>query len=252
MRRYAVTAALIAGVLLLVILLRAYGSWGLVEQAVRAITDATLKWSYQSGVEMKTNTDVTQLSQTGNACTVESARLTQLEAENAELRTQLSFLKNTAHHVGATVIGRSLDPIGTTIVIDRGELDGITLNRPVIVGNGYFIGKIARVDAHTSVVRLISDYQSKTAATVDNRDKSLGIVEGGFGLTVRLNLIPQNEVIRPGDVVITSGLEPDLPRGLAIGTVEVVEKKPQEPFQQAIIKPSADLHSLTVVSVILP
>jgi len=251
MRRYAVTAALIAGVLLVAVLLRAYGSWGFVERGIRAVTDATLQWSYQSSVSIKSGEEAIKNSNT-NACTVESARLTQLELENAELRTQLNFLKNTARHVGATVIGRSLDPIGTTIVIDRGAADGIVVNRPVIVNNGYFIGKIARVDEHTSVVRLMSDFQSKTAATVDNRDKSLGVVEGGFGLTVRLNLIPQNEVIRPGDVVITSGLEPDLPRGLAIGTVEVVEKKPQEPFQQAIIKPSADLHALTVVSVILP
>ncbi len=251
MRKYAVTAALIAGVLLLAVFLRAYGSWGFVERSIRAVTDTTLKWSYQSSVEIKSGEEAIAHNNV-NSCTEESARLTQLELENNELRTQLNFLKDTSHHVGATVIGRALDPIGTTIIIDRGAADGIVLNRPVIVNNGYFIGKIARVDEHTSVVRLMSDFQSKTAATVDNRDKSLGVVEGGFGLTVRLNLIPQNEVIRPGDVVITSGLEPDLPRGLAIGTVEVVEKKPQEPFQQAIIKPSADLHALTVVSVILP
>lgn len=251
MRRYAVTAALISGILLLAVLLRTFGSWGFVENATRAVTNTTLKWAYQSTVEVETG-GISANTDTANSCTVESTRLTQLELENNELRTQLHFLKNTAHHVGATVIGRALDPIGTSIIIDRGEADGITLNRPVIVSNGYFIGKIARVDKYTSVVRLMSDYQSKTAATVDNRDKSLGVVEGGFGLTVRLNLIPQNEVIRPGDVVITSGLEPDVPRGLAIGTVEVVEKKPQEPFQQAIIKPSADLHALTVVSIILP
>ncbi len=251
MRRYVVTAALIAGVLLVAVLLRTYGSWGFLEKGIRMVTDTTLQWAYQSSVKIKNGEELINDNNT-NSCSVESARLTQLDLENNELRTQLNFLKKTEHHVGATVIGRALDPIGTSIIIDRGETDGIILNRPVIINNGYFIGKISRVDKHTSVVRLISDYQSKTAATVDNRDKSLGVVEGGFGLTVRLNLIPQNEVIRPGDVVITSGLEPDLPRGLAIGTVEVVEKKPQEPFQQAIIKPSADLHALTVVSVILP
>lgn len=251
MRRYVITAALICGILLVAVLLRTFGSWGFMEKAVRAVTDTTLKWAYQSAVEIETNGESVNV-QAPNSCTVESTRLTQLELENNELRAQLQFLKNTAHHVGATVIGRTLDPIGTSIIIDRGKADGIVPNRPVIVGNGYFIGKIARVDEHTAVVRLMSDFQSKTAATVDNRDKSLGVVEGGFGLTVRLNLIPQNEVIRPGDVIITSGLEPDVPRGLAIGIVEVVEKKPQEPFQQAIIKPSADLHALTVVSVILP
>jgi rod shape-determining protein MreC len=144
-----------------------------------------------------------------------------------------------------------LDPLGTTIIIDRGSADGLTNGHPVIVGNGLLIGKLVRVDEHTSVVRLLSDYQSRVAATVVNREKSLGLVEGGYGLTVKLDLIPQNEVIRPGDVIITSGLEAYIPRGLVIGTVEVVEKKTQEPFQQAIIKTAADLHSITLVSILL-
>ncbi len=243
------TTLLIIGVLGLIVGLRLAGYTRFLEQAARAVTDRIVRAAYQtSGAAAKSQ--ALRAIETAQ-CLPEDTKIRLLEDENAALREQLFFLKDTARHVGAQVIGRDLDPLGTTIIIDQGAAAGITVNRPVIVGNGLFIGKVARVNETTAVVRLLSDFQSSVAATVANREKSLGVVEGGFGLTVRLNLIPQNELIKPGDAVITSGLEAGIPRGLMIGTVEVVEKKPQEPFQEAILNPTADLEALSVVSVIL-
>lgn len=217
------------------------------EQGARLVTDRVLRSAYEVGEELPLN----QASAPVSACVPEDTKIRVLEEENTILREQLNFLKNKYQSVGANVIGRDLDPLGTTIIINQGARSGLTVNRPVITAGGLLIGKVARVNETTAVVRLLSDFQSSVGATVANREKSLGVVEGGFGLAVRLDLIPQNEVIKPGDAVITSGLEAEIPRGLMIGTVEVVEKKPQEPFQQAILKPAADLHSLFVVSVIL-
>ena len=243
------SAILIVVVLALIIILRLAGYTRFLEHGARAITDRIVRTAYQTGgsVEKSANTALIETSQ----CLPEDTKIRVLEDENSALRDQLGFLKDTKRHVGANVIGRDLDPLGTTIIIDQGKNAGIEINRPVIVGKGLLIGKVARVDENTAIVRLVSDFQSSVAATVANREKSLGVVEGGFGLAVRLNLIPQNELIKPGDAVITSGLEAAIPRGLMIGTVEVVEKKPQEPFQEAILNPAADLEALSVVSVIL-
>ena len=250
MRRRLITAFVIITALILVIVFRRFGYLNFFENSIRLITDSVLKKIYQSSVPVDLNekNQAAELS----ACVAEDSKIRLLEEENAGLRDQLQFFKKSITHVGAEVVGRDLDPLGTTLVINRGLTDRVAIDQPVIVGNGLLVGKIVRVDPHTAVVRLLSDYESKVAATVMNREKSLGLVEGGYGLTVKLDLIPQNEIIRPGDVIITSGLESGIPRGLVIGTVEVVEKKPQEPFQQAILKTSADLHSITVVSVILP
>lgn len=224
------------------------------EIAVRGLIDQPTRFLYRLAIPKlgQANSSVTSPvgANQGDQCAPESASIQRLEEENNALRDQLHFLKISPTYVGADVIGRNIDPIGTTIVVNRGARDGILVGNPVIVGRGLIVGEVARVDATTSVVRLLSDNQSKIGATVSNHDKSLGIVEGGFGIAVRLNFIPQNEIVRPGDVVITSGLEANVPRGLSIGTVEVVEKNPQEPFQQAILKPLADLHALTVVSII--
>lgn len=249
MPRRLTTALVIIVVLALIIFLRGFGYLNFFESAVRLATDTALKKVYQISLPAQSleKNSTAEL----NVCVAEDTKIRLLEDENALLRDELHFFKKNETHVGAEVIGRDLDPLGTTIIINRGAADHVAINQPVIVGNGLLIGKIVRVDARTSVVRLLSDYESKVAATVLNRDKSLGLVEGGYGLTVKLDLIPQNEVIRPGDTIITSGLESGIPRGLVIGAVEVVEKKPQEPFQQAILKTSADLHNITVVSIIV-
>jgi len=76
-------------------------------------------------------------------------------------------------------------------------------------------------------------------------------VEGGYGISLRMNLIPRDEAVRIGDQVVSSGLEKNIPRGLLIGTVAVIENEPYKPFQQAILNSVADLSKLTVVGALL-
>lgn len=175
-----------------------------------------------------------------------------LEEENASLRRQLSFVARTGIvTLGADVIGKQIDPIGSTIMINRGKQDGVQEHMAVIVHDGILIGRIARVEDDMSIVRLITDNQSRIAATLMNKDKSIGLIEGGFGLSVRMTFVPQHEVIRIGDTVITSGLEKELPHGLIIGAVESVEKEVYEPFQRAVITSPVNLQQLTAVGILL-
>jgi rod shape-determining protein MreC len=175
-----------------------------------------------------------------------------LKDEVSQLKQQLDFLKeNNYRSVGAHVIGRNIDPLGSALLIDRGAEDGLEMNQPAIVGAGLLIGIVAEVDKNTAIVRLINDGESKVAVTLMNKDRSIGLVEGGFGISVRMNMIPQNEPLAIDDLVITSGLTPAIPRGLIVGTVEAIERESYQPFQKAIIKPSAALDKITDVSVII-
>ncbi|MBT3538662.1 rod shape-determining protein MreC [Candidatus Parcubacteria bacterium] len=182
---------------------------------------------------------------------VDKTQLELLKNENEKLRNQLQFFSSGKYnHIGAEVIGRTVDPLGTTIIIDKGEADGIFQNNPVIIGKGILIGKIISIEKHSAIVRLINDNTSRVGAMVLNGDKSIGLVEGGYGLSVHMNFIPQNEIVAPGDTIVTSGLTEGIPRGLVIGAVEIIEKQPHEPFQQAVLNPTADLSHLSVISVI--
>lgn len=183
---------------------------------------------------------------------IDTIKLKLLEDENIELKKQLNFAsKNSFTQLGATVIGKNIDALGNNIIIDQGEVDGMVLDAPVIVSEGVLIGKIVRLEKNISVVRLINDNQSKIAVTVVNHDKSLGLIEGGYGISIRLNYVPQNEIINVGDIVITSGLESNVPAGLLVGTVDTVEKEAYQPFQQAVISPFVNLEKISLVAVII-
>ena len=149
------------------------------------------------------------------------------------------------------MIGKSIDPLRNSIVIDRGGKAGVKLGQPVIVDNGILAGKIIKVENNTSIAQLVNDQQSKVAVTIMNVDTSIGLVEGGYGLSIQMDFIPQNESVLVGDTVITSGLEEGIPHGLIIGTVDSVEKEAYQPFQKATISPIINLEKIREVSVII-
>lgn len=252
----------VSGVVGLVIVLHFVGALKFIENSLRGLVAPVSQELY--GISVKTGGEdgvfksiedlrsaYIEVVAEKSRLLVEVAELDQLRVENNMLRQSLGFFTSTTFQsVGANVIGKNLDPVGSTVVINRGNNDGVVVGNPVVTENGVFIGKIARVEDRQAVVRLVNDNQSRVAATVVSRDRSIGIVEGGYGISIRLNFIPQNEIISVGDVVVTSGLEAGIPRGLAIGRVEAVEKESYQPFQQAVLTPLVSLDKLSLVSVI--
>ena len=91
------------------------------------------------------------------------------------------------------ILGQNSDSAEKMVIIDVGNEAGIKLGQPVVAGDGILVGTIAKIEKDIAMVRLINDNQSKIAATILNRDGSLGIVEGSYGLSVRMNFIPRNE-----------------------------------------------------------
>ncbi|MFA7653611.1 MAG: rod shape-determining protein MreC [Candidatus Magasanikbacteria bacterium] len=180
-----------------------------------------------------------------------SAQVKNLENENKQLKEQVDFKAgNPQRWITTAVLGRSLDGVEKTIIIRGGTNDGIKVNQPVIAGKGILVGKIIKTENDIAVVRLISDGQFNISGMIINKSNSLGIVEGGYGLSLRLKFIPRNEVVVVGDTVVTGGLETECPLGLLVGSVAVVENEAYKPFQQAVLTPALDLARLNVVSVL--
>jgi len=180
------------------------------------------------------------------------AELQLLQEENQELKKQLNFVESNKYlSVGVNVIGKNTEPTGNTLIVDRGKKDNIELGNIVITEKGVLVGKITSVDDHFSIVRLINDNQSKIAGTIINQEKSIGLVEGGYGISVHMNFVPQNEILTVGDTVVTSGLEEGIPRGLLIGKIEAIEKEAYQPFQKAVISPFVNLEKIILASIII-
>jgi rod shape-determining protein MreC len=242
-------------ILLAVIILHYAGWLNWLESGVRSLVMPVSK----KANEMRIDLESTVNSSTPYECAsrleknaVDQAKMKLLAEENNELRKQLSFLHRTNYSlVVATVVGRNTDSIEKMVVIDAGEAAGIKIGQPATVGDGILIGKVAKVEKDISIIRLLYDNQSKIAATILNKAGSLGVVEGGYGLSVRMNFIPRDEVILVGDQIVTSGLEEGVPRGLLIGEVAVAENEAYQPFQQAVLTTAADLSKITNVSIVI-
>ncbi|HSR88973.1 MAG TPA: rod shape-determining protein MreC [Candidatus Udaeobacter sp.] len=209
-------------------------------------------YSYFSNQKAMAN-DYNSCLEKNKTSEIGEAKLKDLEKENIELRKQLQFFhRHNFTNVTADVVGQSADSVEKMVIINVGEAEGIKFGQPVIVSDGILIGTIAKVEKNISMVRLINDNQSKVGATILNKDGSLGVVEGGYGLSVRMNFIPRNETVLVGDQIITSGLEENIPRGLLIGEVAIAENEAYQPFQQAVLTTATDLSKLIIVSVLIP
>lgn len=175
-----------------------------------------------------------------------------LAEENAELKKQLGFVRRADFKtITASVVGRNADSIEKTIIINAGAAEEVKAGHPVVAGNGVLVGRITKVEREISVVRLINDNQSKILTTVLNKDRSLGVVEAGYGSSVRMNFIPRNEVVLIGDQIITSGQDLEIPKGLLIGKVISVENEAYQPFQQAVLEPEVNLEKIIDATVII-
>lgn len=183
----------------------------------------------------------------------EVARLQKAAEENKELRSLMEFSEREGKTpVAAHVIAQTPGSGRHTILLDKGSEDGLHLDMPVIVGDGILVGKIFKVDVTTSLALLLTDTRSHIGGLIQNEDNTLGVVQGKRGLSLEMRLIPQNQDIQPDDLVVTSGIEPLIPKGLVVGRVEAVETEERNPFKRATITSPIAFDQLEIVAVLFP
>lgn len=188
-----------------------------------------------------------------NALTVENVQLKTLFAEQGWEQQQIEFLAAAGlEAINAKVVGRNLETNEQTLVVNKGIVDEVRVGAPVIAERGMLVGRVVAVRSHSAQVRLVNDSLSSFGAMIQNEGEDRGVVVGDRGLSVKMDLIAQGVPVVVGDVVVTSGIETDIPRGLVIGQVERVVSEPNNLFQQAFIKTLVDVDALVVVSILKP
>ncbi|NUM25409.1 MAG: rod shape-determining protein MreC [Candidatus Buchananbacteria bacterium] len=196
--------------------------------------------------------DNEKLKQEVASLATENAQLKVLIQESQELAEQRTFIDYLGlESVTARVIGKNPEANFQSIVLNKGAKDGIRLDAPLITGQGILVGKIFSVTDNSSQAILINDSRSRIAAVIQNQTASQGVVVGEHGLSLRMELIPQNESVVQGDLVVTSGLEPGITRGLVIGKISRIESEPNGLFQTAYIQPFVRIDNITIVSVLI-
>lgn len=194
----------------------------------------------------------TQLKSQLDQLMYENSQLNSYKSENEKLRALLNFLPGKEFdYLVVKIIGKDINR-PNTLLINQGSADGIKVSYPVIVDNGVIIGKIIEVQDHLSEVLLLTDKLSQLAVSSLDSNKTIGLTEGEYGLSIKIDLIPQDIEIKEDDIIITSGKEENIPRGLVIGKINRVINSANELFKSATINPLVNYDELSVVSVILP
>jgi rod shape-determining protein MreC len=183
-----------------------------------------------------------------------------LQRENNELRESARAVERLqrlllfkervpATMVPAEVIAYSPSAWFRTIVINKGDRDGVRKDMPVVTWEGV-VGRVMRTSPGSSIILLVIDRNSSVDVLVQ-RTRTKGIVEGDGESRCQLRYVPRTADIQIGDRIITSGLGGVFPKGLSMGKVVSVEKKDYGLFQTVEVRPSADFLRLEEVMVIL-
>lgn len=190
------------------------------------------------------------LSNENKALLAENSSLKEKERENELLRQRLGLGEATSQQTVLARIAGYNSQLGQYFLIDKGVADGLSLNLAAVTANNFLVGVISEVGQHSARVTLISDSNSLVNA-ITQETRIHGVVRGSHGLALNLEMIPADQRINQGELVLSSGLNDLFPQNLIIGWVQDVIVKESKIFQQAILRPAADFLKLESVFVII-
>jgi rod shape-determining protein MreC len=180
------------------------------------------------------------------------ARFTSLQREFEELQRLLDLKQRfDLETTGASVIGEGISNFEWAVTIDRGSADGVTLDMPVIAADG-LVGRVVQVSPSSSKVMLITDPDSRVGVKLAGSGER-GLLLGGRGDELRLDLINPDTEVLPAEPVLTSGYQGSLfPPGIPIGQVSRATPADVELTRPVFVRPYVDFSRLDYVLLVLP
>jgi len=148
----------------------------------------------------------------------------------------------------AEVIAAGASPDFRTITIDKGASNSLARDMAVISPGGV-VGRIILAGPRASKVQLIIDRNAAVGALIE-RTRAQGLVLGLGDAMLQMEYVPGTADVKPGDLVVTSGIDGIYPKGFVIGTVNLVDRGPGT-FHTISVQPAVDFSRLEDVLVVL-
>jgi rod shape-determining protein MreC len=184
----------------------------------------------------------------------EAAREGELTRENDRLRKLLGWQQQQSRKYKlAKVVLRDPSNWWRTVQIDLGSRDGAKVNMAVQTMDG-LVGRVSSVMLTRSQVVLLGDPNCKVSARVLNPARDTGVIGGSGPLEtefVDLSYLSRNADLKPGQVVLTSGLGGIFPNDIPIGKVVDSHTEEYGLYTVARVKLAASLSALEEVWVLL-
>ena len=179
-------------------------------------------------------------------------KFAELEAENRRLRQLLdSSIKVADRVLIAELLSVDMDPFSRRIVLNKGIKDGVVEGQSLIDARG-IMGQVIHTSHFTSTALLITDPSHALPVQINRTGLRCVAVGNGASDSIDLLHIPNNEDVRVGDLVVTSGLGGRFPRGYPVGRVLSVERNSARSFASVKLKPAAQLERNREVLLIWP
>lgn len=195
----------------------------------------------------------------------------ELKKEIATLRTQLADYSDTKvenarlwkfyglkksddsyDFVPSTVIRRDSQSKFYSFAIDRGTSDKISVNDPVVSENG-LVGYVNSVSRnHSTVTTILSPDLSAGGFDVKSKDKGLisGDPEYSDKGLVTFKKLEENNKIKVGDQISTTGVGGVYPKNISIGKVKEIKYNDFDTSLYAVVEPYENVKTVFDVVVI--
>jgi rod shape-determining protein MreC len=170
---------------------------------------------------------------------LERAKYQEAVFENKRLKELLKLRESEQRYIAAArVLSRGIDQWSHTLVLDKGQQDGVSKDMSAITPKG-FAGKIFNTSGSYSKLLLVTDINFSAAVRLQE-SRHEGILSGTGTKRAALKYIPYEEEIKIGDIVITSGLDQLFPPGVPVGFISKIDKQGTGYFQYIEVTPYVD------------
>lgn len=184
-------------------------------------------------------------------------KVSQMEKEETELKRLRELLEMSEKYseypsVGANVIGRGPGNWFNTLVVDKGESDGIKEGMNVLSGDG-LVGIVVEVQSKSSqIMAIINDESNVSAMSLKTNDICMvrgneETMEDGY---IQIEEIDREAKVEEGDKIITSNISSKYLPGLTIGTIKDIELNASKLYKTAKLEPAVDFKHLQEVLII--
>ncbi len=183
--------------------------------------------------------------------------------ENEELKKQLDDMKELLNidetiaeysYLNANVISRNIDYWNDTVIINKGEHDGIESGMPVVVGMN-LVGKVISTSTFNSTVRLLTatNIADKISVKINNNGNYIYGILNGYNIetgTYIIEGISQNVDIENDSIVTTTGMGYIYPSGIVIGNVTGITTDTFDLSKILEVKSNVDFDNINYVTVL--
>lgn len=172
-------------------------------------------------------------------------------AELLELRKQITLSTTAGSVTRSSVIGSGASPQNAfrSVTIDKGTQDGLKRDMAVLAPAGV-VGRVVTPTARASKVQLLIDSNAAVAGTVErSRAQGLVVGTGDVECPLRMDYVPGTADIKPGDLIVSSGIDGIYPKGFAIGQIQSVSGTGA--CSGIVVRPAVEFRTLEAVLVVL-